>query len=122
MDGLAWHLSQGNIKACQTTRPDIAYASGVDGLGISVGDIRDGDGSVLLSGGVPASRDRGGVHTVGVCLVVGLVVLVLLGLVLVSAAVRGGGLTIVVVVLRFDTDGDKGAGNQRDVADHLNLT
>ncbi len=104
---------------------------GVDGRGTFVSDVRDGDGSVLLSGGVPASWDRGGVDTVGVCLIVGLVVLVLLRSVLVSAAVRGlrsavsglrsavRGLTVVIVVLGFDTDGDKGAGNHRDVADHF---
>ena len=95
-------------------------AHGVDGFGALLSDVGDGDGSVLLGGGVPASGDGGGVHGVGVSLVVGLVVLVLLGSVLVSA-VSGLSVAVVAAVLGFDTDGDKGAGNEGNVAEHFLL-
>ncbi len=114
-DGLAGHLSHSDLKGVITVG-----AQGVDGLGTLLSDVGDGDGSVLAGGGVPAGGDGGGVHRVGVCLVVRLVVLVLLGSVLVSA-VSGLSVVAVVAVLGLSTDGDTGAGNERDVAEHFLL-
>ncbi len=107
-DGLAGHLSQIQLKGVISIG-----ANGVDGLATLLSDVGDGDGSVLAGGGVPAGGDSGGVHGVGVSLVVRLVVLVLLGSVLVS---RVGGLTVLLaVVVGIDTNGDECGGNKGDV-------
>ena len=94
MDWLARHLRQ--IDGNGAVR---VYAFSIDGLGTLFSDVRNGDGSELLRGRVPACRNGTSVHGVRVRLVVGLEVLVLLGSVLVSAFVSRLLLTVAVVVV-----------------------
>lgn len=102
LNGLTWDLDQVKLKSVDLRFGFVlgitSGAFGVDSRRLLASDIRDGNGSELLCGGVPSGRDRGIGVAIGVGLVVWLVVLVLLRAVLVATvrmAIRGPAVTTV---------------------------